>query len=493
MLELKLRYGKLIRHCPEVRDPRTSVLEVGGGGSGIAQFLQRPVQGLTAEPTQSQTPWLSLDTGDVRDMPYPNDTFDVVVCADAIQALPAADWPRAIAELVRVAKQKVVISVPCDYPGMEGELALANWYDSTGRAKPEDLLRNLAGGMPKVGAIFAAVSSLELPFDVFGNEGMIQHYGAVMLEREFSFAGPLASNHLFKAPQEEPVFASEWDMVYSYAFCVYKQATRPKLYRNLSDPSERGVREARVGTYAALHKRSLLGDFGQVRPIMAGEAAATAEQGELTDRLSTGERLLNTRWSELSAIYRIWREGPVTDVVGFFHYRRFFDFSVRGSSRYRTEIKPEQVSACSANFLHDGVREDALGGRVILPFPTPVTYSPFNHYATYHNPHDLCRVLSLMAWRAPELLPYTDNLFNGNSLFCHNMFIMKWDLFDELCKVWFGILQEFESQVPSERATSYQNRDISFLAERIFDVWIRYAADRLGAGLMPTTMYFVDY
>lgn len=493
MLNWKVRYAKLIRQCPELRNPDRSVLEIGCGPSGIANLLQRPVQGVELNPVPPQTEWLKVDQGNILDLPYPDNSFDFVVCVDVIEHLLLADRPKAIAELARVAKGQAIISCPYDYPGMDGELALADWLDRRFHARPDWLNEHFQLGLPKVGEMLSAVAALGLPFDFFGNEGMLQHYGALMLDLDFSFSAALESNHQFKTPCEEPLVASEWDMVYSYGICIHKQAPMIPAYRDMLSPNANKARESRVGTYAALHNRALLADFGPVAPIFTGEAANQVDASWLTDILSSGERLKNNRWSEMSALYKVWREGPVTEVVGFFHYRRFFDFSIPGNQEYRTVISPAEVAACNKNFLHDGLHGDCLNGTVIIPFPTPLKYTPFNHYATYHNAHDLCKIITLIAKKAPELLPYTGNLFNGDSLYSHNMFIMGWDLFDQLCKVWFGLLLDFEAMVAADRANSYQNRDISFLAERVFDIWIRYAADHLSARLVSTTMYFVEH
>src|SRR5262249_25518684 len=60
--------------------------------------------------------------------------------------------------------------------------------------------------------------------------------------------------------------------------------------------------------------------------IYAGPAAASAGPLELTDIMPDGRTLENRRWSGLSAIYKIWQDGPRSDIVGFCHYRRYFYF-----------------------------------------------------------------------------------------------------------------------------------------------------------------------
>ena len=64
------------------------------------------------------------------------------------------------------------------------------------------------------------------------------------------------------------------------------------------------------------------GSSGKIKPIFAGAAADLAASGALTDITEREARLPNERWSELSAYYKIWREGPRSEAVGFSSYRR---------------------------------------------------------------------------------------------------------------------------------------------------------------------------
>ena len=70
------------------------------------------VSGVALEIAASTNPEARFVAGSVADLPFPGRSFDVVGCFEVLEHLPG-DLPRqALAELARVARQAVVLSVP---------------------------------------------------------------------------------------------------------------------------------------------------------------------------------------------------------------------------------------------------------------------------------------------------------------------------------------------------------------------------------------------
>jgi len=111
--------GNLKRSDLGVRQGRTlSVLEVGSGGLGIGPYLKMPVTGVDKEFESPFHPLLKRVKGDAVDLKFSDNSFDVVISMDMLEHLPKQKRQAAVNEMIRVAKNLVVIGVPC---GKEAE------------------------------------------------------------------------------------------------------------------------------------------------------------------------------------------------------------------------------------------------------------------------------------------------------------------------------------------------------------------------------------
>jgi hypothetical protein len=269
--------------------------------------------------------------------------------------------------------------------------------------------------------------------------------------------------------------ASEWDRNYSYLFEIEKNK-KPAGSPVPTPGKKMMVASGRHSSalYAVFHKDMDSSYLNGITPLYAGDVAEKMGHGYLTDRLVHSSSLLNSRWSELSAVFKIWKEGPRTDIIGFTHYRRFFNFNKMAGSdtlKIQSTLFKEQ---CLGDIYNHDYCEGLLHDGIAVANPCVLDQTIWYQYGDCHNSNDWCWVLSKLSRDYPFLLPYALEQFDSSSLFAYNMFITNWEKFEELCSLWFDILLEFEAQVPYGRSNSYQNRDIGFMAERIFDIWIRY-------------------
>ena len=101
---------------------RESVLDVGCGEGVITRAWARrvapaPVVGLDVNDprlaeawSQASEPNLELRTGDAHDLPFDDDAFDLVASIEMLEQVDDPD--RVVAELCRVARRAVIVSVP---------------------------------------------------------------------------------------------------------------------------------------------------------------------------------------------------------------------------------------------------------------------------------------------------------------------------------------------------------------------------------------------
>jgi len=233
--------------------------------------------------------------------------------------------------------------------------------------------------------------------------------------------------------------------------------------------------------YAVYHKSFPVSHLGPIIPVFTGDLAMSHAKTDLTDICIEAEQLPNRRWSELSAIYKIWTEGPKTPIVGFCHYRRLFDFTDYRDQEHRSPLARE--AKVTAADLANGSRKiydaDLIssvrdGTKIIVAKPHDTTNSIFEHYCEHHNTSDYLELITQCSATKNPLLPFFLEQFSDHFLFANNLFILSWGLFSELCGFWFGILLPFAAKFPDRLSGQYQHRDVAFLSERVFDAWIRY-------------------
>ena len=93
--------------------PKT-LLEVGPGRYMFHDYLQR--HGVEVTLLDIEPPELPGAIGTVTELPFQNNAFDVSVAFEVLEHIPFEDFRTALAELGRVARSRVIISIPdCRY------------------------------------------------------------------------------------------------------------------------------------------------------------------------------------------------------------------------------------------------------------------------------------------------------------------------------------------------------------------------------------------
>ena len=191
-----------------------------------------------------------------------------------------------------------------------------------------------------------------------------------------------------------------------------------------------------------------------------------------------GINKLNPAWSELVAIYYIWKNQEFSNLVGFNHYRRQFK-----------PIENLQPGECQIYSIED------LGNMTIR-----------DHYALCHNVKDFDSLISLMMTDDVHA-PYARRLINDHQFINRCCFMMAWTDFVRMCDWLFPLMEEWQRKVIGfgldadaddilkayrkhvtihsgmvDKNPDYQMRIPSFLAERLVGVWI---AENLKARVNP--------
>ena len=186
-------------------------------------------------------------------------------------------------------------------------------------------------------------------------------------------------------------------------------------------------------------------------PIQAGAALTDKRITELNDHDGFDESISNRnhRYSEVSAIYYIWKNIK-TPYIGISHYRRRF-------------------------FLTDELLEKYMeeGVDIIIPEPISLPCSNKEKYIEAHYGYDWTLTLQLIKELSPAYYDTALKFSESNSFSPCCMGIYKREVFDHCCSFLFTILERFY-QLREEKKDIYQRRDVGFIAERLFSIYFIY-------------------
>ncbi|MFC2162262.1 class I SAM-dependent methyltransferase [Candidatus Altiarchaeota archaeon] len=87
-----------------------SVLEVGVGNKTVANYLQH--NGFDVTTCDVDKSLMPDQVGDVRSLPFPDESYDVVLCSQVLEHLPWEEVEKALSELHRVSRKHVIVSIP---------------------------------------------------------------------------------------------------------------------------------------------------------------------------------------------------------------------------------------------------------------------------------------------------------------------------------------------------------------------------------------------
>lgn len=179
------------------------------------------------------------------------------------------------------------------------------------------------------------------------------------------------------------------------------------------------------------------------------------------DLMVEGENInhLNRFYSELTTFYWVWKNQVRSRVIGFCHYRRMF-----------THIMDVEPGTCQVMHI------------------TNMRYTIERHYRLAHNYKDIYDIIEILDEKYGTGNIYSKYLLEDTVFIPFCCFIMCYEDFEKLCDFLFPILFAFDKKNnlnmnpenyrrKAERdfrydKVDYQQRAISFLAERIISAYL---------------------
>ncbi len=219
----------------------------------------------------------------------------------------------------------------------------------------------------------------------------------------------------------------------------------------------------------ATHKPYDFPDDPLYLPIEVGAALREVHTGYLRDDGGMHISDKNASYSEMTALYYVWKNGVFEDMeyCGLVHYRRYFRGSLpfKGASILSEHDLKEVMQSCD----------------ILVPKKRNYWIETIEkHYRNAHYPKDLKIAEEELLRLFPEYHEAYTEVMQGTKLHLYNMFVMSPKLFDDYCSWIFPLLFAVEKRVDISGYDAYQRRIFGFLAERLFNVWVLHQSRNEG-------------
>ena len=141
---------------------RLKILEVGSGWLGISPYLGEEIIGLDEDFEEKKYNLLKQVKGNILNIPFENNSFDVVICVDVLEHLSFEKRAKAVEELFRVAKKFVFLGVPCGRESQKLDSELDKQYQKIFGQSFPFLKQHLEFGLPQESELVQAINKISI-------------------------------------------------------------------------------------------------------------------------------------------------------------------------------------------------------------------------------------------------------------------------------------------------------------------------------------------
>lgn len=247
---------------------------------------------------------------------------------------------------------------------------------------------------------------------------------------------------------------------------------------------------AEIKIAVACHKPSELPDNPLYCPVQVGAALAKRRMPNMAhddegDNISTK----NGSYCELTAQYWAWKNLDA-DYLGLCHYRRFLtfpegDYKLDNRKQIQAGIldayNMERFGLLDERLMHQVIEDnDCVVGELEditgLYTPRGKQKTVYQHWAAHDrdliNKHDLDKLIELVDEFYPQYATDMHEYLAGKQFLGYNCFVMRRELFDQLCSFEFDILEKLEDRTELTNYNQMRTRIYGFMAEILYSVFV---------------------
>ncbi|MBU0755259.1 MAG: class I SAM-dependent methyltransferase [Planctomycetes bacterium] len=147
MISEALRYHSICKKIRELSpDGAGTILDVGSKGRGIGLLYKGPFVGVDLSFPGKVVSRMRPVSGSILNLPFPDRSFDLVVCSDVLEHLSPENRPAAALELARVARHALILGFPSGEAARTSDLFMDKLIQSRSKNRPQWLEEHLQNG-----------------------------------------------------------------------------------------------------------------------------------------------------------------------------------------------------------------------------------------------------------------------------------------------------------------------------------------------------------
>ena len=242
--------------------------------------------------------------------------------------------------------------------------------------------------------------------------------------------------------------------------------------------------ESKIHIAVACHKPSRIPANPLLVPVQVGSALAKQRMDMQHDDEGQNISEKNPSYCELTAQYWEWKNVKA-DYYGLCHYRRFLCMhKTEAELNERSQIEVGEID--DYNIRRFGLEDEEEMRRVIedcdlvvgehqqldrIPTPRGNKASGYDHWAAHDKAlirvQDLEKMLELLEEVSPRIGASARKYLQEKTFMGFNCFVMKKELFDEMCEIEFETLKRLEQEVDLTYYCQQLSRIYGFMGEII--------------------------
>ncbi len=251
---------------------------------------------------------------------------------------------------------------------------------------------------------------------------------------------------------------------YSLIFIEAKQDTRGKV----------NTLNKKMSIFVVTHKKFDVLKKNNYYPMMVGSIYRDEiDSYYLRDDVDDNISEKNDSYCELTGLYWIWKNIKVEN-MGMVHYRRYFvkfnSLNVLCRGKYLVSRKKNAYTV-----LEDAEIEEILENVDIIVKESPRRMETvWEGFSSVFGDKYCENVRDIVFSKYPEYKDVFEKCMREKTHFNCNMFVGKKVIIDRYCEWLFDILDEVDKKHIKETGDRYHNREIGYIGEMLFKVWIDY-------------------